>query len=176
MGVNFGFIHEKLEIKILILFMLRRLPVPVPLDTLAELTICDDGISYFDFTQCVAELVETGHLYFREDMYSLTAKGAHNGEVTENGLPYSIRIKAENIAAAFRSELSRNAMINTQRSANTDGGFTVSLSLSDGLGSIMSMEMFTGDEKQAAALERGFRRNAEGVYNKLLEMLLGSQE
>ena len=173
MSGNFGFIHEKLEIKILILFIMRRLPAPVPLDTLADLVICDDGISYFDFTQCVAELVETGHIYLRESMYSLTAKGAHNGEVTENGLPYSIRLKAENIAAAFRSELSRNAMIYTQRNANPDGGFTVDLSLSDGLGSIVSMELFTGDEKPAAALERGLRRNAEGIYNKLLEMLLG---
>ena len=171
---NFGFIHEKLEIKILILFILRRLPEPVALETLAELAMCDDGISYFDFTQCVAELVRTEHLYFRDNMYSLTSKGMHNGEITEINLPYSVRMKSESAAAALRSELSRDAMIKTVSAVNPDGGLTVSLSLSDGLGSIMKMEMFSGNEQQAAALEKGFRKNAETIYNALLEMLLGN--
>ena len=170
---NFGFIHEKLEIKILILFILRRVPEPVTLDELTELAMCDDGIGYFDFTQSVAELVSTEHLYLRDNKYSLTLKGIHNGEVTENSLPYSVRLKASGAAADLRSKLSRDAMIKTTSNANTDGGFTVSLSLSDGLGSIMTMEMFSGDERQAAALEKGFHKNAEGIYNALLEMLLG---
>ena len=50
---RFGFIHEEFEIKILILFILRRLSAPIPIDTLAELVICDDGISYFEFSECV---------------------------------------------------------------------------------------------------------------------------
>jgi len=171
---NFGFIHEKLEIKILILYILRRLPEPIPLEALTELAMCDDGISYFDFTQCVAELVMTDHLFLKDNTYSLTAKGVRNGEVTENNLPYSVRMKASRAAAALRSELSRNAMIKTVSEANPDGGFTVSLSLSDGLGSIISMEMFSGNEQQAAALEKGFRKNAEGIYNALLDMLIKS--
>ena len=176
MQANFGFIHEKLEIKILILFVLRRLPEPVPIEVLTELVMCDDGISYFDFTQCVAELIETEHLYFKDDKYSLTFKGKHNGEVTENSLPYSVRLKAENSAAAMRLVLSRDAMIKTLSTANPDGGFTVSLSLSDGIGSIVEMEIFSGDEQQAAALEKGFRRKAERVYNALIEMLLENRE
>ena len=48
---RFGFIHDKLDIKILILFVLRRLPDYVQGDTLAELVLCDDGISYFDYTE-----------------------------------------------------------------------------------------------------------------------------
>ena len=48
MNERFGFIHDKLDIKILILFILQRLYAPISMDTLAELTLCDDGISYFD--------------------------------------------------------------------------------------------------------------------------------
>ena len=48
---SFGFIHEKLEIKVLILFILRRLPEPILLDDLIELAMCDDGISYFEFME-----------------------------------------------------------------------------------------------------------------------------
>ncbi len=49
MEERLGFIHDKLDIKILILFILRRLPEPVTFDVLRDLTLCDDGIGYFDF-------------------------------------------------------------------------------------------------------------------------------
>ena len=43
-----GFIHEKLDIKILILFILRRLPGTVDRDMLSDFTQCDGGVGAFD--------------------------------------------------------------------------------------------------------------------------------
>lgn len=57
-----GFIHEKLDIKILILFILRRLPGEVEPETLCELCQCDGGIDYFDYSDCLSDLIETGHI------------------------------------------------------------------------------------------------------------------
>ena len=56
---RFGFIHEKLDIKILILFILRRLPGVVDRETLGELCQCDNGIGYFDYSDCLASLPRT---------------------------------------------------------------------------------------------------------------------
>ena len=49
-----GFIHEKLDIKILILFILRRLPGTVNRDMLSDFTQCDGGVGYFDFSDCLS--------------------------------------------------------------------------------------------------------------------------
>ena len=54
---RFGFIHEKLDIKILILFILRRLPGVVDPETLGELCQCAGGVGYFDYSDCLSELV-----------------------------------------------------------------------------------------------------------------------
>lgn len=172
MGGSFGFIHERIEIKILILFILRRLPEPITFDTLTELTMCDDGFGYFDYAQCVAELVRTEHLQVKDNKYCLTAKGMRNGEATESSLPFSVRTKAENGAYAYRSKLCRNAMIKTTHTANPDGGYAVTLALSDGVGDIISMTLYTANEKQALAMERGFRKKAEKIYNELTKMML----
>jgi hypothetical protein len=169
---NFGFIHEKIEIKILILYILRHLPLPVEFNVLTELTMCDDGISYFDFTECVAELVKTEHVRLKGNKYSLTAKGARNGEITENSLPFSVRRKVENSTSAFRNTISRDEMIKTFYTANPDGSYTVTLSLSDGLGDIVSMSLYSVNEKQALALEKGFRKNAESIYMSLIGTIL----
>jgi len=170
---NFGFIHEKIEIKVLILFILRRLAEPIAFNELAELTMCDDGISYFVFADCVAELVKTEHIKLEDNMYSVTEKGERNGWITENSLPYSVRTKAEDSASALRAAQNRNAMIRTSHSDNPEGGCTVKLSLSDGVGDILSLELFSANERQSRDLENGFRKNAEGIYHAIIEMILG---
>jgi len=169
---NFGFIHEKIEIKILILYILRRIPMSITFDELTGLVMCDDGISYFDFSECVAELIKTGHVRYMDNRYSLTVKGMRNGEITEKSLPITVRDKVDGSTAAARSMLSRDDMIRTSYTANQDGSCTVALSLSDGLGDIVSMSLYAVNEKQALSLEKGFRKKAEGIYMKLIEAIL----
>ena len=70
-----GFIHDKLDIKFLILYLMARVAGPVDFTTLADLTFCDDGVEYFDFAESVAELVSTGHLAVEGDLYTITDKG-----------------------------------------------------------------------------------------------------
>jgi len=169
---GYGFIHDKLEIKILILFILRRLREPISYDILAELTMCDDGISYFDFSESVSELLKNGQIKLENELYSLTARGAKNGETTEINLPYSVRAVAERNTSKLRAAQNRSAQIKTSREPASETGFTVSLSLSDGIGEVVSMKLFAANESQANALENGFRNNAESIYDKLIEMLL----
>ena len=174
MSGNFGFIHEKLDIKILILFVLRRMPEPITLQDMAELVMCDKGVSYFDFSECVAELVKSQHITQTNDMYEITQKGVRNGELVENSLPYSVRVKVENSTSRRRAAMMRDTMIETKHIKNPDGDCIVTLSMSDGIGDIIKIELLATDEKQAMALENGFRKKAETVYNELIKKILGS--
>ena len=102
----------------------------------------------------------------------ITEKGVKNGTVTESGIPYSVRIKAEKKVTALSRALTRNSMISTAQTIRRGGGYTVTLSLSDGVGEIVSMDVFAINEAQANALEQGFIKNAESIYNKLIDMIL----
>lgn len=173
--VGFGFIHDKLEVKILILFILNRLPEPVDMSTLAELTLCDNGITYFDFADALGELISTGHVYEKNGYYTITDKGTRNGAAAETSVPYSVRMKAEKGTQELSKELSRNAMIKTAYRERETGGVTVSLSLSDGIGDIISMDVLAGNEKQAQTIERNFKKNAEHIYNAVVNILLSEE-
>lgn len=172
MDERFGFIHEKLDIKILILYILRRLPEPVTFDTLGELTLCDEGISYFDFAECVSELVSTEHIKTDGHTYSLTDKGIKNADITENSIPFSVRAKAEKSSSDLRFQLNRKAMITSSHSIRRKGGYTVDLSLSDGISDIISLKLYAVNQAQAQALEDGFTKNAEDIYNKIIRLIL----
>jgi len=167
---RFGFIHEKLDIKILILFILRRLPGVVDPETLLELCQCDGGIGYFDYSDCLNELVETGHIERHEEGYSITDKGARNSDTVESSLPYSVRRKAEKLIEPVAERLRRAAMI-VARHENGENGCMVELSMGDGVGELVSMKLLCGDEAQAKRMEKNFRRNAEAYYQKIIEML-----
>ena len=104
---RFGFIQDKLEIKFLILYIMSRVIEPIPFDAVLDMTMCDDGIDYFDFSECLADLVRTGHLTLQNDVYNITQKGIRNSEICESSLPYSVRIRADRNLAAYNQKLRR---------------------------------------------------------------------
>ena len=169
---QFGFIHEKLDIKILILFLLRRLPGVVDPSTLGDLCRqCDDGIGYFDYSDCLAELVETEHIAESEEGFAITEKGVRNADAVETSLPYSVRSKALKLLAPVEERLRRAAMI-TARHETGESGCTVELAMGDGKGEIIRMRLLCADEAQARSMEKKFRKNAEGYYQQIMDLFL----
>ena len=167
---NLGFIHEKLDIKILILFVLRRLPGEVDPETLLELCQCDEGIGYFDYSDCLNELVESEHITETEDGYTITEKGIRNADAVESSLPYSVRSKALRLLAPVEEQMRRAAMLTARHTVNEDG-CVVELAMEDGKGGVMHLKLLCSGEEQARGIEKRFRKDAEGVYQRVMELL-----
>ena len=74
---RFGFIHSKLDIKILILYIMRRLPGVIgPLELQDFTQQCDEGFGYFEYSDCLAELIENGLVVEVEDGLQIREKGS----------------------------------------------------------------------------------------------------
>ena len=169
---NFGFIHGELDTKILILYVLRRLPRPVDAQTLSDLCSFDNGVSWFDYADCLAGLVDTGHVEALDgERYMITEKGSANGEAADTSLPYSVRRKADRLIEPVAARMRRDAMIEAVHEPSPGGGVTVRLKLSDGKGEVMALSLLAPDEGTAAAMEKAFRTDAEGVYQRITEIL-----
>lgn len=173
---NYGFVRSKLDIKVLILFILKRLPTSVSQNMLNELTLIDNATNYFDYIECLSELENTGHIIQAEGRYSITPKGLRDGTEMEDHVPYTVRMKA--IAGTERASkiLAREAMIKTSHTVNPEGGCTVSLGLSDGLGEMMKLDILAANEKQAQIMEKRFRKDAESLYLRIAGILMEDPE
>ena len=123
-----GFIHEKLDIKILILYILNHLPAAVDAQTLSDLVFCDNGIGYFDYSDCLAELVDTAHITEEGGKYRITEKGSRNVREVASSLPYSVRMKADRVTEPIAEQMRRAAMIVAQHTNTPEGGCNVHLS------------------------------------------------
>ncbi len=165
-----GFIHDKLDIKILILYVLRRLPAPVDPETLLEICQCDGGIGYFDYSDCLSELLESEHIRESEEGFAITEKGARNADAVESSLPYSVRNKANKRIAPVEERMRRLAMIVARHKVD-ETGCMVELAVSDGQGEMLHLHLLCAGEEQAKRMEKNFRKDAEGYYQKIVEML-----
>ena len=170
METHYGFIHEPMDIKLLILYVLRHLPAEIDAERLGDLVLIDGGINYFDYKDCLAGLVRTAQVEETEGGYRVTAKGARNCEALEDSLPYSVRAKAKRTMAPVIAEMRRSEMILANHETG-EHGVTVYLAVSDGVGTIFDLKILAADEVQAKRIEKNFKRSAEDFYQRFIAEL-----
>lgn len=170
MEERFGFIHEKLDIKLLILFILRRLPGTVNRELLADFAQCDGGVGYFDYSDCLYELIGNGLVIEEENGYRISEKGASVGETVESSLPFSVRKKAEKLIAPEAERLRRLSLLTAEHKMK-DGCCFVTLAMSDGKGEMLRTEIMCASDEQAERIEKNFKQNAEKLYGQMIELL-----
>lgn len=168
---NFGFIHDDLDIQILILYILEKLPGPIEHYRLSDLTLFDGGFTWFDYSQCLAKLIRTGHITDENGVYEITDKGRRNVNAVATSLPYTVRAKADRLCAPVAAAMRRSSMIETASEPTRNGEQTVSLRLSDGVGEIISMRLAVPNEELAETIEKRFRDKAEELYNQIILLL-----
>lgn len=167
-----GFIHDKLEIKFLILYITARVIEPIPFEVVLDLTLCDDAIDYFDFSECLNDLVKTGHLTLSEEgLYAITEKGLKNSQICESSLPYSVRLRTDKNVAEYNRLLLRKNQVQSRVAAQENGSYLVELRLQDDVDSILHLELTAATEAMARDLADRFRKDPEGIYTRLLSAL-----
>lgn len=172
-----GFIQDKLELKFLILYIAARVVEPVPFDTMLDLTLCDDAIDYFDFSQCLKELVETEHLTLSPDgLYAVTDKGLRNSRICESSLPYSVRLRCDKNLEVWNRKLRRRRQVRASREQRPNGTYTVKLALDDDFGQLLDLKLMTPREDMAKAISERFQAEPERLYSAILSLLLQDPE
>ena len=172
-----GFIQDKLEIKFLILYIAARVEEAVPFDTLLDLTLCDDAIDYFDFSDCLADLVRTEHLTLDQNgRYALTDKGRRNGAACESSLPYSVRQRCDKNLEEWNRKLLRRRQVKASTEQRPNGTYTVRLQLTDDKGGVMDLRLMMVDQAQAKAAAKRFQESPEKLYGQIIQLFLSENQ
>lgn len=172
-----GFIHDMLDVKVLVLFVMSRVNYPVNTQEIYELCYQDDCLSYFDVCTAVPEMVRSGHLKELDgEKYEITDKGRADGSLTEDSIAYTVKCKADNAVARFNRQIRRSSFVKSRVLPRESGDFSVILSLDDEMGSLMTLELVAPNQRQAVRLGRLFEKKAESVYNLVMNELLEEED
>lgn len=168
-----GFIHDMLDVKLLILYIMARVMYPVDLQKIYELAFQDDCLSYFDLAQAVPDMVESGHLEEIEGKrYLITEKGREACAVTEDAIAYPVMQRAQAAVDRFNRAMRRSGFVKTSVKPREGGDYSVLLTLNDDVSDLLRMELMAPTQRQAYRLANAFSEKAEVIYKVIMDQLL----
>ena len=172
-----GFIHDMLDVKVLILYVAARSHYPMTMQEIYELCYQDDCLSYFDVCTAIPEMVKSGHLRELEnDTFEITERGREDGALTADSIAFTVKQRADNAVSRFNRQIRRSSFVKTQILPREGGDYSVIMSLDDEVGNLMTLELLAPNQRQAVRLAKLFERKAENVYNLTMAELLDEED
>ena len=172
-----GFIHDMMDVKVLILFVASRSSYPMTIQEIYELCYQDECLSYFYVCTAVPEMVASGHLQQLEDeRYEITEKGRSDGALTEDSIAFTVKQRAENAVARFNRQLRRSSFVKSQIVPRESGDYSVIMALDDEMGNLMTLELVAPNQRQSVRLGKLFEKKAESIYNLIMTELLDEED
>ena len=170
-----GFIHDKLDTKLLVLYIMDRVAAPIDFATLTDLAMCDDGVDYFQFAEAVSELLSSGHLAQEGEFYSTTEKGRRACGAGESSLSPIIRHRCDQRLLPLNQALKRKAQVRAEvRPAGS--GFDVCLSMDDDEGSLLALTLLAPSQEEGQRIADQFLQHPDRSYNGILGVLLSDDD
>ena len=170
-----GFIHDKLDIKLLVLYIMDRVATPIDFDTLTDLVLCDSGVDYFQFAEAASELLESGHLSRDGECWTITDKGRRDSSAGESSLSPVVRRRCDQRLVPLNQALKRKAQVRAELRPQS-GGYDVCLAMDDDQGSLFSLTLLAPSQKEGQRIADQFLQHPDRIYNGILGVLLSGQE
>ncbi len=173
-------IKVKNDIKIFILYLMRNVGYPLDFPNINDIVVQDGFVSYFDFAECFAELLETGNIRkfeeAGEDLYEVTEQGKQVADSLQSDLMNMIRERSLKNALRLLSFKKRGAKISFKRKQERDGTYTVNCMISEGEKELLNMKLHVDNIKELDRMEHSFRERPEYIYKGILSLMTGEAD
>ncbi len=169
-----GRLHEKEDVKILILYTLSKLNRAIPTRAMVDLFLNSEIVEYFTLKEAIDELVSTGHIAVdvEEGVTVLTRLGYEAVKELTPRLPLWARDRALKGAMELLSKIDRRS--GTQvRTFERDGQHIAECSLTDGNDLLFRLEIALPSQEFAFSTGENFKDNAADIYRYILQKLSG---
>lgn len=145
-----GYLHNKLDVKVLILFILARIDTPLTGQEIYEVAYQDESLNYFTFAESLPELVASGHLQAdKRERYSITDKGRQQGSFVEDSLAVPVVQKVSAAITEKLTQLRRDSYITTTVAQDENGYWISTLHYQDDGMPMMTLSLMAPSETLA---------------------------
>ena len=174
-NVKDGGLRSVTSIYILVSYLVSNLNGKVSRETLLEATNDTMLANYFEMSDAITKLINSGTIKETEDgMLCMNKQDANEVELIEKDLPLTVRercIKAcQKIIA--RETYERENKVSIEK---TDCGYKVILNVSDKDTDFMSLTLFAPTEEQALIIKEKFISDPVKVYETLTEAIFNNE-
>ncbi|HOU10644.1 MAG TPA: DUF4364 family protein [Clostridiales bacterium] len=173
-GVEPGGLRNIGDIRLLICYLLGHLEKPLTRQQLIEVMLEGAFANYFDVSQTLCELLETGGAVVEDagGLEVLRLAGETNAAslLLESDVPKSVREKA--LATAVRIQTrERRERENNIEVGQAPNGFYVTFTMSDQGVDFMKLTVYAADLQQVETVKKGFLNDPVGFYSGIIAAL-----
>ncbi|MBQ9369970.1 MAG: DUF4364 family protein [Clostridia bacterium] len=166
-------------IKLMILFVMDKMEVPLEEDVLTELCTSDHNwMNYMDCKDAICDLEDVGFLHRRnvsnKIIYNITPDGRMCLANFYTRIPISMREEITNAVKSHRMDYRRRQEYRSDYFKNNDGTYTVILKIMqmDSDLPLVELRMVVESRENAAFIHKNWQNRAGAVYGSLCDTLL----
>lgn len=160
------------DIKVFLLFLLDNIGYPVEFMMLMSIVEENTNNISYDYTACLDELVDSGHLVIDElegdKYYSVTEKGHFVASELYDTLDVGFRERSLKSALQFISLSDRGSSIQSYITETSEKRFTVTMKADDRFGELMRLSLTVNSRAEAEEIKKNFDNKPDGVYRGVL--------
>lgn len=164
----------KNDIKIFILFLLDSIGYPLSRSDIEEICVSDNFVSYFDFAECFAELVDKDYLIQinegETELYSVSPVGREVASQLQDMLVTPIREQAFRSALRILSFKKREAEISCTITEQ-DGRYLVECSVKEKKVTLLSASILVDSKERAERMKKNFYERPEAIFKGMSALL-----
>lgn len=164
------------ENKVLILYLLNKLPDGIKSDNLFKIVSSANGINYFYFQELLTDLIDTnlvGSFTRDEDIFiKITSEGQNALSLTKSLLPGILKLKADSVFKDEISAIVEESSIITEYIPKDENNYTVKCKIVEKNETLFEVSAFAGSRERAKQISDNWKNNANDLYPKIIDLLL----
>ena len=164
---DFG-LRTTTDLKVFLLFLLDNIRSPIDEEMLLYIVEENTDDITLDYTACLIELVDSGHLYFDEldkvKYYMISEKGRMVASELYDTLDKEFREKSLRSAIRHMSLSNKGTRVFAKIEETEEHRFRVTMQAYDAQGEIMSVSLVVPSRQEAELIKKNFEAKPDGVY------------
>lgn len=177
---KYGGARSRLEIKILLCYVLRSVGEPISKTALNTAFQTSGLINFFETNNALSELVKSGLVKSEkndgDEYFRITDEGVKVSRRLETDVTFSVRDKAVRAAmfAAGAEKIKKETRVSVEK---IPSGYMLHMDIPfDSESDLMRLSLYAADGLQAQAMGERFQSDPVTLYNRIADVLTGIED
>ena len=172
---SLGSSRETVENKLILLYIIDRLDIPVSNLQITKLVLEKRFMNYFLLQQHLNELQEGKFLTMEtvddRSLYKITDSGRKTLEYFTNLIPAGLKSRMDNTFTAIRKEIRSQTLITADYTPESENKFTASCKVSEDGFSLLQLDVTVGTKSDARLVCENWKKYSQLIYAEIIDTL-----
>lgn len=184
---SLGSSSEIVQNKLIIMYIVDRLSIPVSNNTITRLVLETRLMNYFIFQQCFNELNEGKLLQpvaesnspqntKNTNGYMLSDPGRNTLQYFLNLIPQGIKKQLDKMITGARSGIQHEALVTADFTPESENNYTVMCKIDEKGFPLIELKTAAGSKKDARAICENWKKHSTEIYGEIIESLIKKRD